>query len=234
MIVPEAQVEAAGQAATGPVQGFVTREQRSATKTDTPSSGNAAIRLGHHPDRMDAQAVRSVSEALRYTPGVDSEAAGFDPRFDDRGFDARPSQYLDGLRLLRQFGPSSIEEYGLERIEVVRGPSSVLYGQTTPGGLINLVTKRPTVTPFGEVNLSVGSHDRYQGSFDLGGPSTADAKFLYRLTGVVRNSGTQVDHVGDDRYYIAPAITWRLDANTSLTLLGRFQYDQASAAACAP
>jgi iron complex outermembrane receptor protein len=229
VIVPEVQVEATGQTAAGPVQGFVATEQRSATKTDTPLLETPQSVSVITRDRMDAQAVRSVSEALRYTPGVDSEAAGFDPRFDDlriRGFDARPSQYLDGLRLLRQFGPSSIEEYGLERIEVVRGPSSVLYGQTTPGGLINLVTKRPTVAPFGEVNLSAGSHDRYQGSFDLGGPLTADGKFLYRLTGVVRNSDTQVDHVSDDRYYIAPAITWRPDANTSLTLLGRFQYDQ--------
>ncbi|SHI87619.1 iron complex outermembrane recepter protein [Roseomonas rosea] len=229
VLVPEVRVESSGQTATGPVQGFVATEQRGATKTDTPLIETPQSVTVITRDRIEAQAVRSVSEALRYSAGVTSELSGFDPRFDDlriRGFDARASQYLDGLRLLRQFGPSSVEQYGLERIEVVRGPSSVLYGQTAPGGLINLVTKRPTQTAFGEVNLSAGSHDRFQGSFDLGGPLTADGQFLYRLTGLVRNSDTQVSHVADDRYYIAPALSWRLDPNTTLTLLGRFQYDQ--------
>lgn len=229
--LPTVSVEATAQTATGPVQGFVAERAASATKTDTPLLETPQSISVITRDRIDAQAVRSVTEALRYTPGVLAETAGFDPRFDTafiRGFNARPSQYLDGMRLLRTFGPTSIEQYGLERIEVVRGPSSVLYGQTVPGGLINLVSKRPTETPFGEVNLSAGSHNRFQGAFDLGGPVTDDGTFLYRMTGLVRNSETGVDYVDDDRYFIAPALTWRPTGDTTFTLLGRFQYDQGS------
>ena len=229
--LPTVNVEATGQTATSPVRGFVAERAASATKTDTPLLETPQSISVITRDRIDAQAIRSVSEALRYTPGVLSEMSGFDPRFDSvmiRGFNARPSQYLDGMRLLRTFGPTAIEQYGLERLEVVRGPSSVLYGQTVPGGLVNMVSKRPTETPFGEVNLSAGSHDRFQGGFDLGGPLTEDGTLLYRVTGLVRNSDTEIDHVGDDRYFIAPALTWRPTADTSLTLLGRFQYDQNS------
>ena len=227
--LPEIQVQGQRQTSTGPVQGYVATQSASATKTDTPLIETPQSVTVVTRDQMDDRAVRNVEEALAYVPGLATGFSGNDTRFDSfrlRGFDARPSQFLDGLRLLRQFGPTSIEQDGLERIEVIRGPNSVLYGQTPPGGMINMIRKRPTERPFGEVNLQAGSYDRYQGSFDLGGPLTQDGQFLYRLTGLVRQSGTQVDHVDDDRYFIAPAITWRPGADTTLTLLGRFQYDQ--------
>ncbi|GAV35853.1 ferrichrome-iron receptor precursor [Roseomonas sp. TAS13] len=227
--LPEIQVQGQRQTSTGPVQGYVATQSASATKTDTPLIETPQSVTVVTRDQMDDRAVRNVEEALAYVPGLATGFSGNDTRFDSfrlRGFDARPSQFLDGLRLLRQFGPTSIEQDGLERIEVIRGPNSVLYGQTPPGGMINMISKRPTERPFGEVNLQAGSYDRYQGSFDLGGPLTQDGQFLYRLTGLVRQSGTQVDHVNDDRYFIAPAITWRPGADTTLTLLGRFQYDQ--------
>lgn len=229
ILLPTVDVQGQRETATGPVQGFVAGRAASATKTDTPLIETPQAITVITRDRIDAQAVRSVEEALRYAPGVTAGLSGFDPRFDSariRGFDARPSQYLNGLRLLRQFGPTSIEQYGLERIEIVRGPSSVLYGQTVPGGLINLVSKRPTETPFGEVNLSAGNNDRFQGAFDLGGPLDEAGQFSYRATGLVRNSDTDVDHVGDDRYFFAPALTWRPDGETRVTLLGSYQYDQ--------
>lgn len=229
ILLPTVDVQGQRETATGPVQGFVASRAAGATKTDTPLIETPQAITVITRDRIDAQAVRSVEEALRYTPGVTANLNGFDPRFDAariRGFDARPSQYLNGLRLLRQFGPTSIEQYGLERIEVVRGPSSVLYGQSVPGGLINLVSKRPTETPFGEVNLSAGNNDRFQGAFDLGGPLDEAGQFSYRVTGLVRNSDTDVDYVGDDRYFFAPALTWRPDGETRITLLGSYQYDQ--------
>ncbi|WP_149535282.1 TonB-dependent siderophore receptor [Siccirubricoccus phaeus] len=227
--LPQIEVEGGRPTGTSPVQGYVAPVAASGTKTDTPLIETPQSLTVITRDRIDTQAVRSVEEALRYVPGVTIGLSGFDSRFDSariRGFDARSSQYLDGLRLLRQFGPSSLEQYGMERIEVLRGPASVLYGQTVPGGLVNLVSKRPTETPFGEVRLSAGSFDRYEADFDVGGPATQDGRFLYRMTGVVRDSGSQIDYADDDRYYFAPAVTWRPDAATSLTLLGRFQYDR--------
>jgi iron complex outermembrane receptor protein len=77
---------------------------------------------------------------------VVSEPYGSDPRFDSpliRGFDGRQVQFLNGLRLMRTAGASAVDPYMLERIEVVRGPASVMFGQGNPGGLINMISKRP-------------------------------------------------------------------------------------------
>ncbi|MCQ4160307.1 TonB-dependent siderophore receptor [Roseomonas sp. GC11] len=228
-VLPTIDVQAQRGQATAPVQGIVAESALGATKTDTPLIETPQAVTVITRDRIEAQAARSVEEAVRYTPGMTTGLSGYDPRFDAfrlRGFDARASQYLNGLRLMRTLGPTSTELYGLERIEIVRGPSSVLYGQSVPGGLINMVSKRPTETAFGEVNLSAGTDSRLQAGFDLGGPLGEGSAFSYRLTGLVRNADTGVDNVPDDRYFIAPALTWRPDNDTRVTLLSSYQYDQ--------
>src|SRR5699024_4975149 len=133
--------------------------------------------------------------------------------------------FLDSFRFGRSFGAIAFEPYGLERIEVLRGPSSVLYGNAAPGGIVNLVTKRPTFTDFREVSVSYGTHERIEGAFDIGG--VVGNEFSYRLTGLARSSEVQQDTLSDDRLYIAPAITWAPDEDTSLTVLARLQYDEA-------
>lgn len=228
-VLPTIDVQGQRAGATAPAQGIVAESALGATKTDTPLIETPQSISVITRDRIEAQAARSVEEAVRYTPGLVTGLSGYDPRFDSfrlRGFDARASQYLNGLRLMRTLGPTSTELYGLERIEVVRGPSSVLYGQSVPGGLINMVSKRPTEAAFGEVNLSAGTDDRLQTGFDLGGPLGEGKTFAYRLTGLVRNADTGVDDVPDDRYFIAPAFTWRPDEDTRITLLASYQYDQ--------
>jgi len=217
---------------TGPVVGYVARRTVTGSKTDTPilevpQSVSVVTR-----DQMDARAVQNVGEALDYSAGVVAGPFGTDPRFDApiiRGFSAADSQYLNGLKLIREQGMVSIEPYGLERIDVLRGPSSVLYGQGNPGGLINLVSKRPVFQSFGEVNGQAATFDRYTGAFDVGGAvgaSPETANWAYRLTGLVRNGGTQMDYVDDDRYFIAPTVTWRPTDATTLTLLASLQYDE--------
>lgn len=110
-----------------------------------------------------------------------------------------------------------------EAIELVRGPASVLYGQNSPGGIINYSSKRPTAEAFGEVGLSVGSFDRYEAQFDIGGPITEDGVFSYRLTGLSRKGDTHVDFVNDDRVYLAPSVKWAPDDETSLTVFAKYQ-----------
>ncbi|UEM19664.1 TonB-dependent siderophore receptor [Skermanella mucosa] len=229
IVLPPISVETTAPTGTGPVQGYVAPVTSTATKTDTPLIETPQSISVITRDQLDDRAVQSITEALGYTAGTFSGTIA-DPRFDDpniRGFSAGPNQFLDGLRILRSFGAPAIEPYGLERVEVLRGPSSVLYGQSVPGGLVNMVSKRPTEQSFGEVNLQAGSHDRYQGSFDLGGPLDQEGQFLYRLTALGRKSDTQMDYVEDDRWFVAPALTWKPDADTRLTLLGRFQHDEA-------
>ena len=137
-------------------------------------------------------------------------ANAFFDSFKLRGFDA--PRYLDGLRLpadATTFAVPRIETYGLERIEVLKGPSAALYGQSEPGGLLNMVSKRPTVTPQYEIDGSFGSFERFQGAFDIGGPIDKNGEFLYRIVGLGRDSNTQTDFVQDNKLFIAPSFTWR-------------------------
>jgi iron complex outermembrane receptor protein len=218
---------------TGRRGGYVTDEVSSANKigaplTETPQSVSVITR-----DQLAARDVGRLSEALRYTPGVQGETFGFEPRttfLRFRGFDVTTSGlYRNGLQLRNPaFAVGySPEPYGAERIEVPKGPSSVLYGAGNPGGLVNFISKRPTRQPFGEVLFEPGSYNRLQGKVDLSGPIDEDGTYSYRLTGLLRESDTQVDRLPNDRLFLAPAFSWRPTESTSLTLLGRYQDDHA-------
>ncbi|QTL04751.1 TonB-dependent siderophore receptor [Aquabacter sp. L1I39] len=219
-------VETTRESPTGPVEGYVAHQTLTGTKTDTPLIEVPQSMSVVTRDQMDARAVQNVGQALEYTPGVLGQPFGVDPRFDApiiRGFSAANSQYLNGLKLTRDQGSASIEQYGLERIDVLRGPASVLYGQGNPGGLIDMISKRPTFTTFGEVQGEIGTFDRYSGAFDIGGVWGTD--LAYRFTGLARQSGTQTDNVDDNRLFFAPAITWKPSDDTSFTVLANVQHD---------
>ena len=216
-----------GENARGPVEGFVATQSATATKTgtslkDIPQAVNVVTK-----DQIAAQGSATLTQALRYTPGVISQY-GDDSRYDwftIRGF--RPSRYLDGLRL--PFGSSGyaqprVEPYSLERAEVLKGPASVLYGQGDPGGLINMVSKRPSATAHNEVELQLGTDKRLQTAFDLGGGAGDDDSFLYRIVGVGRLTDTQYDYVREKKGYIAPSFTFKADEGTSLTIYGSYQH----------
>ena len=121
------------------------------------------------------------------------------------------------------FAIPRIETYGLERVEVLKGPSAALYGQSEPGGLLNMVSKRPTSTPQYEVVGSFGSFERFQGAFDIGGPIDKNGEFLYRIVGLARDSNSQTDFVQDNKLFIAPSFTWRPTMDTSFTILSQYQ-----------
>lgn len=205
----------------------IARAAGSATKTDTPLLEIPQSISVIDARQMRDRGVQGIDEAVWYTAGTQGAAFGPDPRTDwllVRGF--APARYLDGLALPdgSSTGITRIEPYGLERVDVLKGPASVNYGAMPPGGMLNYTSKRPTADAFGEVELQGGSHDMRQAALDLGGPLDADGVWRYRLTGLARNSDDVVDFVHDDRYYIAPALTWQPDADTSLTLLGRWQH----------
>lgn len=185
-------------------------------------------------ESLDEQNVQSLNQALRFVPGIQSEQYGIDNVFDFfqiRGFRADDTGvFRDGLQLFSPasgFGAFRLEPYGVERIEVLRGPASVLYGSANPGGLVNYVSKRPTETAQREVQLELGSFDWKQAKADFSGPLGAIDGVQYRLTGLYRNSGTQVDFENNDRAFIAPSLSWKLGADTTLTVLGQYQNDDA-------
>jgi len=204
----------------------IARQSDSVTKTDTPIVEIPQSVSVVTDEQMNLRGIQGVEEAVWYTAGAQGGGYGADSRSDwllVRGF--TPARYMDGLALAEGSGTSitRIEPYGLERLEVIKGPSSVVYGAMPPGGMINMVSKRPTAQPLHEVGVEIGSFDLRQGNFDFGGALNDSGTLLYRLTGLARNSDSMTDHIKDDRYYLAPALTWKPGDSTSLTVLSRFQ-----------
>lgn len=211
------------------VLGYVAKRNMSATKTDTPIIETPQSLSVVTSDEIRDRQAETMAQALSYTPGFTASSTAFNrtaDRFRIRGFSvesATGGSLRDGLRLQTNSYDGIQEPYGLERVEVIRGAASVLYGQLSPGGMVNGVSKRPTEAPLHELNLQAGSNDRKQLSADFSGPLAVSDTLSYRLTLLSRNSDTQQDHLNDDRFYIAPALTWRPDEDTSLTLLSFYQ-----------
>jgi len=178
--------------------------------------------------QIAAMAAKNVPAALRYVAGVSSESSGPDTRFDTitiRGFDA--DEYLDGLRLPREawWSRPAWDPFLLSRIEVIKGPSSVLYGQANPGGVVNLVSKTPQEQAGGQVYMSAGNNNQYGSGFDVNGPLTEDKTWLGRVAGTFFDTKTQVDHTRYQHYDIAPSLTWRPNDRTSLTIISQLRKD---------
>jgi iron complex outermembrane receptor protein len=220
-----------GDSAFGPVPGYVATNSATATKTDTPiievpQSVSVVTR-----DQMDDRNVQSLADSLRYSAGVQAGDTN-DPTtesFSIRGYNSPYlSLYRDGTRVMLKAFDNVVEPYGLERVEVLRGPASVLYGEGVPGGVVNIVSKRPTDKNIAEGQLEVGTRDRYQAAFDIGGAISDDNSLQVRLTALGRKSDTQTDFVPDDRVFIAPGLRWRSDHGTDVTLFAEFQQDWTS------
>lgn len=226
-------VTAEREGPVGPDAGYQADRTLTATKTDTPLSETPRSVSVATNERIEDQSAQTLAEILAYMPGVSStnfpvgDALAGDI-FYIRGFNQRDygyGLYRDGLRVQSNAYSTSTEPYGLERVEVFRGPTSILYGENVPGGLVNLVSKRPSEVSQGEVNLSYGSYNRKQASADITGPLTDDGSVLGRLVLLARESDTQTDSVPDDRLYIAPSVTFKLTDRDTLTLLTSYQKD---------
>jgi iron complex outermembrane receptor protein len=211
-----------------------------ATKTDIPLIEAPQSISVITREEMDLRAVHTVADALAYTAGVQSEASGIDSRVDDvtvRGFGAggfsTNNNFVDGLRLPTggQWTRTSFDPFGLQQIDVLKGPSGVLLGQVAPGGVVNLMSKRPTRESHGELMLQAAGYtdlDRwqFQGAVDFGGAVDDEGQYLYRVVGLVRDGETQIDETSNSRYYVAPSFTWAPSADTELTILTQYQRDR--------
>ncbi|MBL8268176.1 TonB-dependent siderophore receptor, partial [Steroidobacter sp.] len=201
------------------------------TKSTTPLNETPQAITVITADWMEMQNIQNVEDALRYAAGVKTSPYGNDPRNDTffiRGFNQTTSGlYRDGLATPNgQYGNWRSEPYALERVEVLRGPSSMLYGANSPGGLVNQMTKRPTSKPVANVQLEYGSFDSMQAGVDVGGAVNDDQTILVRAVGVLRDADTQVDFVNNNRQYIMPAVTFRPNEQLIWTVLGEYQVDE--------
>lgn len=214
----------------------VAQQTTSGTKTDTPMLEVPQSVSVITRQQLDRQNVQSVTEALRYVPGVKTETYGVDPKGYDwiyiRGFNAlTTNDYRDGLRQLNNsYSYFRTEPYALERIDIVRGPSSTLFGLGDAGGIVNRVSKMPDARGVHEIEVQLGNFNRRQAQFDLSDKLDEDGQWLYRVIGLARDSDTQFQyrdgpHVEDNRLYLAPTLTWLPSADTSLTLRADYLRD---------
>ncbi len=214
------------QSATGPVDGYLAERSAAGNKTDaplikTPQSISVITR-----DQMDDQAVTSVAQALRYSGGTFADYRGSSHRVDEvyvRGFGYAPT-YLDGLTVGGE-SYTQVDPWFLERVELIHGPASVLYGQANPGGLLAMTSKRPSTEAKNRVQFGVGSDSLRRGAFDLNGQLDEQGTLLYRLNGLLSKGQAEVDHIDEERQALAPSLTWQPNEDTSLTLLAYYQND---------
>lgn len=216
----------------GPGEGILAKRSRTATKTDaaiidTPQSISVITR-----EQMDKQNARTVNEALRYTPGVAAEQWGGITAYDQltiRGFNYTSTgiadTFLDGLRLSNGivFGSQQVDPFLLERVEVLRGPASVLYGLASPGGVVALSSKLPVDQQIRLIELEGGTGSYGRASIDLGGRIDPEGTLLYRFAGTAYTRNEIFGETKTDRIAVAPSLTWRPDDATSLTLSARYQ-----------
>ncbi|MBB5710503.1 TonB-dependent siderophore receptor [Sphingomonas xinjiangensis] len=201
------------------------RTSGAATKTDTPPEQVPQPVTIISADTFEAQGAVSISDTLNYVAGVQANPYGPDSRVDGatiRGISAL--QFRDGMRdVFSYYASIRSDPYNFDSVQVLRGPSSVLFGQGSLGGIVNLNSKLPQFEAGGEVSLRYGSFDRKEALADLTGTITDG--LAGRIVARVRDSGTQVDHVPDDRVMVAPSLTWAPGMDTSLTVLGLYQED---------
>ncbi|WP_211673003.1 TonB-dependent siderophore receptor [Moritella sp. 5] len=213
----------------GPDFGYVGENSMTATKTDMPISKTPRAVSVVTREQMDDRASVSVADALQYTPSIQANFYGEDNKQDwfvIRGFNqANDGLYQDGTRVDSSgFYSYQVDPFGLERVEILRGPASVLYGQNPPGGVINVISKRPQHGGnFGFVSVDYGTNDRQQLSLDLGSDITDD--IAWRLVALGRKNGTDVDNVEAERIYLAPSVSVNFNDNTNLTVLASYQKD---------
>ncbi|MEH1832778.1 MAG: TonB-dependent siderophore receptor [Nostoc sp.] len=226
---PPSQTQPTQPSASGdePIELVVTGEQdnyratdgSTATRTDTPLRDiPQSIQVIPQQVLRDQQAT-TIQDALRNVSGANiTSSPGFQTnQFALRGFLSGPGNYLrDGL--FDAQGAQSVDLANIERVEILKGPASVLFGLGTPGATINLITKKPLRDPFFEVNTTVGNYSNYRGAIDLSGPLNESKTVLYRLNAFYQSDGSFVDFLNTKSYSIAPVVSLMIGKRTKLTL----------------
>ena len=234
--LPTVSVQDTAERANGPVQGFAAQRSATGTKTDSAIESTPAAITVVPRTQIELQDARSLNEALRYTSGINTSTRGVSgggryDQFSLRGFGGVGSpgtNFLDGMRLQGAgYSTPQLDTYSLERIEILKGPASILYGQANPAGLINQVRKLPTETGFHEVGIEGGSFGTVQGTADLSGRLNESGSLLGRITGLVRQTDGQVTQKGGEerRVLVQPSVTYKPDDKTTITLQALYQRD---------
>lgn len=181
---------------------------------DTPASVSVVTQK-----EIEQRSASTTEEVLQYTPGVITDFYGTDDRndyFQIRGFQA--TTYRDGLTLGTMRGVRE-DPFAYERVEVLRGANSTLFGPADPGGSVNFVSKRPRFERFGQGFVTYGSFDHVEAGVDVGDTLNESETLAYRFTGKLQDSDREYDHSRDDNGLVMGGLTWEPTAFTSATVV---------------
>ncbi|WJF91899.1 TonB-dependent siderophore receptor [Paraburkholderia bonniea] len=209
--------------------GLVAHRTRTGTKTDTPLDEVPQTVNIVTSEQIEQQGATTINQALRYVPGFSSYGASTRSDWYTalRGF--TPSVFVDGLQVPNTMNLASwrVDPYQVESITVLRGPTSVLYGQGDPGSLVDIQTKQPTADAVREIELQLGTDARKQIGLDLGGKIDQNGTLTYRFIGVGRDGNMATGPHADQRLLLAPSVKWQPTADTSLTVYATYLRDNA-------
>jgi iron complex outermembrane receptor protein len=222
----------------GAVQGYVANRSMAGTKTNTPINETPQAISVISAEQIRDQKPSKFDQILNYTAGVAAGTFGADNRNDwflIRGFKSDDnSVFLDGLQLFyTSYASWKLQPFNMERVEVLRGPSAILYGGSSPSGIVNVVSKMPQAEPIRYVETGVDNFGNGYFAFDINTPialAPENGKLYTRFVGQVQNGGTQTDYTPNNNYFIAPSVTWKPDADTTLTVLASASYNETRAA----
>lgn len=205
----------------------------SALKSDTPiMETSRSISIITEQQMIDRGAL-TLDDTFTYSAGVIGETYGYATRADwikVRGLDV--PQYQDSLQsLFGNYNNTRPHIYTLEQVEILKGPASVLYGQGSPGGLVNVVSKRPDEDTSHQIVTEYGNFEHAQVAVDSTGKLSSSGDWLYRFIGIYKDSDTQVDHISEKITVVAPSITWRATESTDITMLLNYTDSQTDTAA---
>ncbi|MBT0721762.1 TonB-dependent siderophore receptor [Rosenbergiella collisarenosi] len=219
------------ESATSKTQGYTAKTSTGASKTDqplitTPQSVSVITR-----QQITDQGAMTVNDALNYTAGAFSNFAGGATRYDTvalRGFHGGDVDniFIDGLRMMSDgstFNVLQVDPWFLERIDVIKGPSSALYGQTVPGGLVMETSKRPQFAEEGHFKTYYGNHSTTGVAMDY--TNAINDQLAFRLTGIAHQSYSQYENTREEHYAISPSLLWEPDSDTSLLIKAYLQKD---------
>jgi len=217
--------------ALGSMDGYNATHSSVSTKTSKALAKTAQSVSVVTREQIERQGALSAADAMRYSPGVLTNPYGNTHRYDYlaiRGINdgSVDNITIDGLKSMGDPGSYSslqIDPYFIERIDILKGPSSVLYGRSNPGGLAAISTKRPEFTQSGRVDLSYGNNARKSLGFDVTGP--LNENIAYRVVGLAKDADAQADHVTETRYALMPSLALNLSDDTFMTLYAYLQDD---------
>ncbi|WP_139315594.1 TonB-dependent siderophore receptor [Pseudomonas sp. PA27(2017)] len=211
------------ESADGPVMGYRATRSATATRTDTDIRDTPqSIQVVPAQVLEDLNSTR-IDRALDFAGGV-SRQNNFGGltflNYSVRGF-TTGELYKNGFAINRG-SYSSPDTSNIERIEVLKGPAASLYGRGDPGGLVNIVSKRPQEEAFSTLSFSAGSWDRYRSSLDVNTPLSEDGSLLSRVNMAIEDNGSFRDHVDGERRIVSPSLSWQLSPDTHLLLDAEF------------